>query len=323
METTTYVESLKIIEFQLTTYFPIFRISFKPTIMKKLFCLSLLLLLSTAIFGQSAPPSTDIYVYSMKEKKGKISLSKEKNITKRDGYDNQPSFFNNEYILYTSSQQDGQTDIMIYDLYEEEVKNLTNSKDSEYSPLPIPGFNSFAVVRVEADNSQRLWMYHMDGKSEPQLIFDKIQPVGYFAISERDILMFVLGQPVTMVMANMEEVDDDIITSNIGRTIRLIPGTKDFTFERREENGTTLIYRLNKSSKQFTKVVEKPKGASDWTITGEGTYITSVGAKLLAFNPEHHNEWVEIIDSGQVGANGITRMAVSQENDKLAIVVNN
>lgn len=277
----------------------------------------------TTVIGQSAPPNTDIHVFSMKEKKGNITLTKGRNVTNRAGYDNQPSFFNNDFILYTSSQEDGQTDIMIYDLYEEKATNLSSSADSEYSPTPIPGFNSYAVVRVEKDNSQRLWMYHMDGKKDPQLIFDKIEPVGYFAISEKDILMFVLGQPVTMVLANMEVVDDDIITSNIGRTIRVIPGTTDFTFERSEEDGTQFVYRLNKSTKEFKKVVEKPEGSSDWTITKEGTYITSVGSKLLAFNPKHHSKWQVITDLGAKGSKGITRMAVSQENDKLAIVINN
>lgn len=291
--------------------------------MKKLLSLLLIFWLTPPVFAQNPPPSTDIHVFELKEKKGKITLAKGKNITNRAGYDNQPSFFNNDYVLYTSYQESGQTDIMIYDLYEGKADNLTNSKDSEYSPTPIPGFNSFAVVRVEEDNSQRLWMYHMDKKSAPQLIFEKIQPVGYFAISEKDVLMFVLGEPVTMVLANMNEVDDDIITSNIGRTIRTIPGTGKFTFERREEDGSNFIYDLDKQTKLFNKVVQKPTGASDWTITEEGTYITSVGTKLLAFNPKHHSDWQEVSDLGSMASKGITRMAVSQQNDKLAIVINN
>lgn len=291
--------------------------------MKKLLSFAIFSLLTISLSAQSAPPNTDIHVYTMKEKKGKITLSKGKNITNRSGYDNQPAFFNNDYILYSSYQDDGQNDILIYDLYEDKITNLTNSEDSEYSPTPVPGYNSFATVLMKADNSQRLWMYHLDTKKVPQLIFDKIEPVGYFAISEQDVLMFVLGQPVTMVMANMNEVDDDIITSNIGRTIRAIPGSTDFTFERTEDDGSNFIYRLNKTSKEFSKVVQKPEGASDWTITQEGTYITSVGTKLLAFNPKQHTEWIEITDLGSNASKGITRMAVSQENDKLAIVINN
>ena len=291
--------------------------------MKKLLGLLFTCWLSLPALAQNSPPSTDIHIFELKEKKGKLSLSNGKNITNRAGYDNQPSFFNNDYVLYTSSQENGQTDIMIYDLYEGKSDNLSNSKDSEYSPTPIPGFNSYAVVRVEEDNSQRLWMYHLNKKSEPQLIFEKIQPVGYFAISEKDVLMFVLGEPITIVLANMNVVDDDIITSNIGRTIRVIPGTNKFTFERREEDGSFFIYDLDKETKLFNQVIQKPAGASDWTITGEGTYITSVGTKLLAFNPKHHSDWQEISDLGSMASKGITRMAVSQQNDKLALVINN
>ncbi len=291
--------------------------------MKQLLSLLFLSFLGISLFAQSTPPSTDIHVFELKEKKGKITISKGKNITNRTGYDNQPSFFNNDYILYTASQATGQTDIMIYDLYEEDARNLTNSKDSEYSATPIPGYNSFAVVRVEEDNSQRLWMYQMDGKTAPKLIFEKIQPVGYFAIVDQDVLMFVLGQPATLVLANMNVVDDDIITSNIARTIRAIPGTKEFTFERREEDGSNFIYRLERTKNEFSKVVKKPANSVDWTITQEGTYITSVGSKLLAFNPKQHSDWQEITDLGSVGAKGITRLAVSQKNDKLAIVINN
>ena len=291
--------------------------------MKKLFYLLLIALFSSTVLAQTPPPGTDIHVYELKEKKGKITVAKGRNITNRAAYDNQPSFFNNDYILYTAYQDDGQTDIMIYDLYEDKTTNLTKSKDSEYSPLALEGYNSFAVVRVEEDNTQRLWMYQMDGKTEPKLIFEKIAPVGYFAMVDLDVLMFVLGQPATMVLANMNEVDDRIITSNIGRTIRSVPGSKDFTFERREEDGSIFIYRLERPEELFNKVIQKPEGASDWTITQEGTYITSVNSKLLAFNPKHHSDWQEIIDLGATGSKGITRMAVSQQNDKLAIVINN
>lgn len=300
-----------------------FRFTCQSTSMKRFFSLLFISLLASPVFGQIPPPSTDIHVYEMKEKKGKITVSKGRNITNRAAYDNQPSFFNNDYILYTAYQEDGQTDILIYDLYEDKATNLTKSKDSEYSPLTLTGYNSFATVRVEEDNTQRLWMYQMDGKTAPKLIFEKIAPVGYFAMVDLDVLMFVLGQQATLVLANMNEVDDRIITSNIGRTIRAIPGSKDFTFERREEDGSIFIYRLKRTEELFNKVIQKPERSSDWTITQEGTYITSVESKLLAFNPKHHTEWQEIIDLGAIGAKGITRMAVSQQNDKLAIAINN
>ena len=284
------------------------------------FCL---VISSTFAYGQAPPPDTDILVFDMKERKGKITLSNDKNVTNRKGYDNQPAFFNNDYLMF-SAHYNGQNDIMILDLYEDKLTNLTNTKESEYSPFPVPGYGSFGTIRVEADRTQRLWMFQMDGKAKPRVVFENLAPVGYFAWNgDNDVLMFVLGQPATLVMANANEVDDKIITNNIGRTIKLIPDTKDFAFERREENGDMIIYRLNANTKAYTQVIKKPTGSSDWVITQEGTYITSVGSKLWMFNPKKGTEWSELTDLGEKAGKGITRMAVNSNNKRLAVVISN
>lgn len=282
-----------------------------------------LLLFSIAFaYGQSGPQGTDIYVFDMKEKKGKITLTKSQNVTDRDGYDNQPAFSNNDYLIY-SSIIDGQNDIMLVDLYDNKVTNLTNTKESEYSPFPLERYNSFATVRVEADGSQRLWLFPMDGKQSPKVIFEKIAPVGYFAWSNDEVLMFVLGRPsASLVIANVNNVDDKIITNNIGRTIKVVPGSNNFTFERTESDESVMIHVLNSKTKKFTPVVKKPEGASDWVITQEGTYITSVKSKLWQFNPKKDTEWKELMDLGEMGAKGITRMAVNSNNKRLALVIN-
>ncbi|MBO3697478.1 hypothetical protein [Roseivirga sp. E12] len=289
--------------------------------MKTIFSLIALVLTTCFALAQAAPPDTDIFLFDLKEKKGKVSLSKGKNITNRKGYDNQPAFFNNDYIVY-SAHENGQNDIMIMDLYDNKVTNLTNTKTSEYSPFPMERYNSFATVRVEEDGTQRLWMFPMEGKESPRVIFEKIAPVGYFAWNKDEILMFVLGQPASLVMANPNEVDDKIITSNIGRTIKVVPDSPDFTFERREENGEVMIYRLNSVNKETIPIIKKPESSRDWAITQEGTYITSVGSKLLSYNPKRNQEWVEVMDLGETGAKGITRMAVSANNKRLALVIN-
>lgn len=289
----------------------------------RFFSISLVgLCFSTLLFAQ-APPSTDIHVYSLKEKKGKITLSKGENVTSRDGYDNQPFFYRNDFLLY-SSYRNGQTDIVAKDLYSGEEQLATNTPESEYSPHVVPGFDTFVAVRLDKEGQQRLWVYHLDGKTKPEMIIEKVEPVGYFAYnSNNDILAFVLGDPITLVSANAMQVYDNIVTSNVGRTIKVIPGTNDFAFERNEENGEVIIYHYSASTGEFDKIVTKPSGANDWCITQEGTFITSVDTKLLAFNPKHHNSWTEIEDLGKVAKNGITRMAVNEGNNKIAIVINN
>lgn len=290
--------------------------------MKKLLLTCLALGGATLIgFAQTPPPSTDIFVFNLKEKKGNLTIEKGKNVTERKGYDNQPYFYGEDYMLYTA-YEDGQTDIMMLDLLENKSTNLTNSKESEYSAAMVPGFESFATVRVEDDGTQRLWLFHLNTKKSPQLVFEDIAPVGYHAWSGSKVAMFILGTPITLLMADAKEPGEKKITDNIGRTLKLIPGTADFAFERTEENGDKNIYRLNSSTAKFDLTVKKPDNSNDWTITNEGTYVTSVGSKIFSFNPKYHKEWKEVIDLGSMGLSGITRMAVNENNTRIAIVIN-
>ena len=199
--------------------------------MKSSFKYALLVLLALSFFDLKAQaPDTEIHVYEMKEKKGKITLSKGKNVTNRKGYDNQPHFFLEDYLLFTS-EIDGQTDIMMLDMYEDELKNLTNSEVSEYSPTMVPGYESFSVIRQDLEGNQILWLYHIRGK-KPTVLFEDIAPVAYHAWSGSEVAMMVLGEPVTMVVTSATDRRDRIITSNIGRTLKTMHDSNKIAFER-------------------------------------------------------------------------------------------
>ena len=225
----------------------------------------------------------------------------------------------NDYLLYTE-YNNGQTDIVILDLYEDKKRNITNSPESEYSAVMVPGYDTFAAVRVEEDGTQRLWYFHLVGKTKPSVTFDNLAPVGYHAWSDDHVLMFILGTPTTLLMTDVKERNDKIVTSNIGRTIKAIPKTPDFAFERTEESGEINIYKAFRNGR-FELIVKKPENASDWTITQEGTFVTSIGSKVLAFNPKYDTDWKEISDLGSMASKGITRMAVNEDNTKIALVI--
>ena len=284
--------------------------------------LTLVFFTTTAVFAQNSS-NTDIWIYSLKEKKRKLSIADEERITERTGYDNQPTFYREDFLLYTS-EFDGQTDIMVQDIYEGAKMNLTKSPESEYSAQVIGNYDTFGAVRVGKDGKQRLWIFHTNGQAPPERVLFQAEPVGYFAWNAKnDILAFVLGEPITLVKGNANEVDDFIVTSNIGRTLRVIPETNDFAFERTEDDGSNIIYRLFDDTDEFKKVIAKPEGANDWTVTQEGSYITSMGTKLYKYHPQFDNDWVQFADLGAKAAKGITRMAVNQNNKRLAVVINN
>ncbi len=125
--------------------------------------------------AQQAPPSTDVWLVRWGGKAGDA-----RNLTDRPGYDNQPSFSpDGRWVLY-SSARDGQTEIYRYDVAQHVTMPLTATAESEYSPQVMPDGLAFSVVRVEADSSQRLWAFSMNGRTAVPLLADT-KPVGYHA----------------------------------------------------------------------------------------------------------------------------------------------
>ena len=284
---------------------------------------SLLLVLTFLLaFGSTAlaqnPPSTDIHVYDLKEAKRRVKLSNGKNMTNRDGYDNQPYFYATDKILY-SSFVDGQTDIFMLNLTTGEKTNLTNSSESEYSPYLITRSNSFAAVVVEADGTQRLWKYDIDQEEKPQLVFEDIKPVGYHAWAGTEVGMFILGEPNTLLLTSTKERNDREATTNIGRTIKV--SGRNFIFEKAEENGNNL-YSAGGRNIKLRKITTLPRNATAWTITPSGSFVCSVGSKIWKINREFDSQWTEIADLSEDGIQSISRIAVSRDNTKMAFVVN-
>ena len=87
-------------------------------------------------------------------------------------------------FLYTAAETAGGTDI-----YRRSPAiachcvRVTRTPESEYSPTPFgsPAAGFLRAVRVvEADSTQRLWRFDMDGKN-PALVMSDVDSVGYFS----------------------------------------------------------------------------------------------------------------------------------------------
>lgn len=270
----------------------------------------------------SAQSASNILLLKLSENENAITVSDEKMLTKGSSYHNQPFFYQNESLLYTAQQADGNTEIMQHDLLTGKRQNLTNTSDSEYSAYVTPDGKSFVSVRVESDGKQRLWQYYFEGNASPHLVFEEIAPVGYFAINASgDVLMFVLGRPNRLQLANLSDAKVNTLGKNVGRTFRVVPGTNDFVLQQNGEDSAA-IYTLKMADRTLHKVVDLPAKATDWTITQKGTYLTTLGSEIWAYHPERNDKWQLVKDIGEAAKAGMSRMAVNRENSYLAIVVN-
>jgi WD40 repeat protein len=291
-----------------------------------------ILLLGTAAFAQNqtqtqtqpqsqpaAPPGTDMFLFHLKH--GKIAVADMRNITQRKGYDNQPQFLtNSKQLYYTSIREDGQADIFLYDIENSKTKQLTDTPESEFSPTQTPDGKFISTVRVEKDGTQRLWKFPVDGGA-PVLILQNIKPVGYHSwINANSVALFILGEPATLQLAEIDSGKVAVIATNIGRSIRKVPGKKSVSFVQRLTETTGTIEEYDPETKQTSAIVKLFPETEDYAWSPNGTLWTSKGAVLYSFQPGKDQDWVQAADLSASGLKQVTRIAISPDENWIAVV---
>ena len=271
---------------------------------------------------QTGPPPTDTYLVEVTPSANGLRLGEApRNITRRQGYDNQPAFLpNGEGVLFTSFQTDGQTDIMLYDLDTQTTRAVTRTPESEYSATPIPGSDAFSVIRVEKDERQRLWRFSLDGAG-PSLVLPDVAPVGYHVWGdERTLLLFVLGRPPTLRLANAATGEATIVKNDPGRSLHKIPERDTMSFVDKSD-ATWWIRELHPRTRAVTPLIATLEGSEDHAWFPDGTLVMARGGKL--YRATLHGEssaWGEAADWSASSIRNITRLAVSPSGKHLAFV---
>ncbi len=266
-------------------------------------------------------PDTEIYLTDLKIAGDKATLGKPLNVTKRAGYDNQPSFTpDGKKILYTQ-QSNGQTDIWAYDLSKKTNTALTKTQESEYSATVTPDKKHVSTIRVEADQTQRLWKFDLATGGNPELVLKDIKPVGYHCWYGTDsLVLFVLGNPNTLQVARVSTGQGQVITTNVGRSLLKIPSQEAVSFVHKVSANEWQVEALDMKTLQPKKLISTPAGSEDCAWSSDGTLWMAQGAKLYKWNPKYNAEWQEVANWSSQGIKQITRLAINPQNNKLAFV---
>lgn len=268
----------------------------------------------------AAQPSTDIYVGKLSFSDGRVMISDLKNVTQREGYDNQPHFLAAGSLLFTSIRADGQADTYRYDPASGMIERITSTAESEYSPTPMPGGGTFSVVQVEADSTQRLWHFDFDGGNRGVLLAD-VKPVGYHAWCDANLVaLFVLGDPPTLQLADRRTGKARVVERGIGRSLHKVPGRQALSFVHKVSDDEWWIRALDLSTGDTEPLTPTLPGSEDFAWTSQGIILMGMGARIYQWNPERGDEWEQIADFTAQGLTGITRIAVSPSGGRLAIV---
>lgn len=268
-----------------------------------------------------AQPATEILLFDLHVKKDKITIGNGKNISQHKGYDNQPFLDNKKPLLYYASVDSlGKTDILVYNYSSGKTSSLTSTPEREFSPTLTPDGDYISCIIQRDNGAQDLGKYPIQG-GPPEIIVDNLT-VGYHAwIDTNSLILFVLGDKPTLHRISPSEGKDTVLAENIGRSLHHIPGEEAMSFVRKPATGPWTICKLDVKTNKITTITTSIENREDLTWTPDGTIIMSDGVKLFSFNPRKNKGWEEVTVKTNGELKGISRICVSPQGDKIALVV--
>lgn len=272
--------------------------------------------------GAQASPDTDIWVFPLSDDPVVVDVDSGYRATRRPGYDNQPSFLpGGRFLLFTAIDENGQADIHRLDLRSRQTEALIlTSPESEYSPTPMPGGERISVIRVEADSTQRLWSFDLSGGT-PALLLPDVAPVGYHAWIDRDRLaLFVLGSPATLQTASLSSGRVEILARDIGRSLHRIPGRRTISFVQLRNGEEGMITEMDPVTGENRTLAPALEGNEFHAWTPAGVLLSGRESRLYRWVDGPQPGWTEVADLAPSGVEGISRIAVSPEGDRIAVV---
>ncbi|OUR93346.1 hypothetical protein A9Q87_05200 [Flavobacteriales bacterium 34_180_T64] len=283
-------------------------------LMKKLL-FTVLLILPTHLFSQQ---NTEVFLFDLNTKNGNFTLSNFKNISNNKGYDNQPSFVDDNTILYAGTRND-QTDIVKYNIKYDSILYMNHSEGSEYSPLKIPGQDAVSAIRLDKDGKQALRKYSLSN-GESELIIEDII-IGYHVWFDEQILVSSVLEEnyLSLYATHLNEMKNHKFQQNIGRSLHKIPNTNRVSFISKISEPWE-ITSLNPKNGDTKSIVTTIGEAEDMCWMNNGTILMGVDDTLYTYTPDKDADWIKVSNLKAYGITKITRVTISPDGNKLAIV---
>lgn len=284
--------------------------------MKKL----LLIFTLFTIHFNYAQENTEVYVFDISPAYEGLELLNARNVSNNEGYDNQPSFISNETLVFAGNNN-GQTDISEYNL-NSKIKNWVNkeTEGGEFSPQKFPSNNDIAAVRLDKDGKQGFYRYNSETGNSSEII-ENLQ-VAYFAFyNDQKILASVLnGKKMDLVMIDLSSKTVDTLFYNAGRSLQKVPKTKSMSYSLVNEEGNLDLYVMQMNTNESYFICELPVNIQDYVWLNDTQVIVGSGSNLFMYDTLGEQEWNRVASLADYGIKNISRMAISPNGKKLALV---
>lgn len=262
--------------------------------------------------------NTEIYLYNINTKTDRfIVIDQGKNISNNEGYDSQPSFLDERYIIFSSDRK-GQTDIAKYDTRYGAKLWVNFSEGSEYSPLKVPNKNAVSAVRLDKDGKQRLYSYSLRNGESKEIIKDKVVAYYNWAKNGKIVASVIENDHLNLYVLESEREVYKKIEDNTGRSIHPIPNTDLVSYIAKEHDAKWQIKSLNPSTNTVKLIANTIEGVEDICWLNNKTMISSKGNTLYKLTLNKDNNWKKVAELKTI--KNISRLAVNAEGTILLVV---
>jgi hypothetical protein len=268
------------------------------------------------------------------------------NISNNPGYDNQPAFSPDGTQVFFASARGAaapardavsrqpsplpKTDIYRYEIASRRMWRITETPESEFSPTVMPDGTHLSMIRVESDGTQHLCSVESasTSKRETSVILPNVKPVGYHEwIDARRVALYVLGetgQPSTLQIASITDGTTRTVATGIGRSVQRMPSGSISFVQRATTTGgsvTALLKELDTHSFEARTLMTPAAGMTDPYVAWhpDGTALMAAGSAIYRWRPGDA-DWSVVAHLDGFGLHEVTRLAVSPDGHRLAIV---
>ncbi|MCX6141173.1 MAG: hypothetical protein NTX15_10170 [Candidatus Kapabacteria bacterium] len=276
----------------------------------------------------STLPDTDIYLADLD--RTSMTVSHVRNVTQRTGYDNQPAFTADGNALLFVSDRSGSTDVYRYDILTSLTTQITDTRESEFSPTPMTDGKSFSAIRVGLPDdtteayteSQQLWRYDLTGKPIAPILGTR--RVGYHCwLDDGLVALFIVGDdkkglPHRLVATDLASRQTVDLASNIGRTIKRMPDGR-LSFVDKSDSTKWMFSTIAQGDAKPTPLIAAPLGSEDFCWLQDGTMICVRGNTLVQWKTGTTTFTPFATLADLVGT--IVRITVNDDDTRIAFVL--
>lgn len=273
-----------------------------------------------SVFSQK-PPTSEVFLFDVKRDQDSLTICKGSKISTSIGYNNQPYFYDNNTLLYVSAPE-GQTDIVQYNIEEKSTEFISRTPGSEFSPTRFPVGNDIASVRLEPDGTQQLYTYSNTGDSTQIKRLSELK-IGYFDFYNKDEILaaVVKNGAMDLHFINIENQTDSLLIDNVGRSIKRIPETSNLSYSLVNNSEGLDIYMLDVDDAMSSYFIcTLPIGIQDFTWLSSTQLLIGSRNQLFIYDTLGEAQWNPMATLEMDGLEQISRIAVSPDGTKIAIV---